>query len=128
MQRLIESLHLLAADADDQLAALPPFVAVADELALIFDDELRAAEPPAAIRDALADLDAMLDRMSDDRTLWAIEAVHGDLAWTSVRDRARALLRALGEEPRRCSAQRYVRSATRAVSRALHRRVGGPGR
>ena len=43
----------------------------------------------------------MLDRMSDDRTFWTFKAVLGDPAWASVRDRAHALLRALGEEPRR---------------------------
>jgi hypothetical protein len=82
MNRLIESLHLLAAPPAGQRTALPPFVAFADELALIFDDELRATDLDAllaSIRAALAQLDG---------------------AWANVREQARDLLRSLGEEPR----------------------------
>jgi hypothetical protein len=37
-EMLIESVQLLAADFDAQVAALPAFVVVADEVALTFDD------------------------------------------------------------------------------------------
>jgi hypothetical protein len=103
MQRLIESLHLLAADEADQRTALPPFVVVADELALIFDAELRGTdleELPAAIQAQVKQLDETLDDMSITPELWADESL-ARAEWAKVRDDARALLVALAEEPRR---------------------------
>jgi hypothetical protein len=69
--RLIEALRLLAAPSSEQRAALPPYVHIPEELALIFEDCALLADPEMGqirlndherewvqrVRDALARMD-----------------------------------------------------------------------
>ncbi len=99
MERTIEALKLLACGADVQIAALPAFVVVADEIALIFDDELRALDVDACgppIRVQLAAIEGRLSAMSDTKSLWTIDALRTASAWAEVRGAAAQILRMLG--------------------------------
>jgi hypothetical protein len=102
VDRLIEVLRLLAADADQQVAALPDFVVVTDELALLYGDEVLVAR--ARDRQALGStwaaveaLDATLDRMSEIKSLWNNEALVSAPEWARVRSESRAILSDLGK-------------------------------
>jgi hypothetical protein len=101
MERLIEALRLMACSADAQIAALPDFVVVADEVALLFDDEFRAVDLDACtsvVRDGLVTINRELSEMSKSKSpsLWTIEALRAASDWESLRTTAKAVLTALG--------------------------------
>ncbi len=100
-EELREALRLLAARFPDQVAALPDFVVVADEVALVFDDVYSALDPaelPAVVRDELRELDVRLAEMSEDPSseLWTTSALEHDPRWEWIRARARHALDLLG--------------------------------
>ena len=104
MDRLIEVLKLMACSADEQRAALPSFVAVADEIALLFSDELRLVEAHGVgsaldfeTRRQLRMLDGQLDQMSGKPAHWSREALESDPEWQRIRESAQAILSRLGQ-------------------------------
>lgn len=101
MERLIAVLTLLAADADQQIAALPDFVVVTDELALLFSDEVLVARPGASLMSAstwmaVEGLGASLTRMSAVPSLWNDGALRCAPEWARIRSDARSILVELG--------------------------------
>lgn len=104
MDRLIEVLKLMACSAGEQKAALPSFVAIADEIALLFGDELRLVEAHGATsaldfetRRQLRMLDGQLEQMSGKPEHWSNEALESDPEWQRIRESARAILSRLGK-------------------------------
>jgi hypothetical protein len=96
---MIEILKLIASSADEQQAALPDFVVVADEIALLFDDELRLIDTNACgpdVRAGLSSIDERLTGMSDDTSLWTPNALTSASEWAALRNAASRLLAALG--------------------------------
>ena len=116
--RMVDALRLLALPADTQVAALPSFVEVPDELALSFDEAYRALTVDgltgafsASQLTALAEIDRSLEEMSRpprgalawtpellELSAWTIDALYADERWGWLRRSARRLLRALGVE------------------------------
>jgi hypothetical protein len=99
LERLIEALKLVACSADAQIAALPEFVVIADEVALLFDEELRAVDLAACtpiVRERLASIDRSLSAMSETKSLWTIDALRTAPEWASLRSTAAEILSALG--------------------------------
>ena len=104
---LVDSLRLAALPADRQIEALPDFVHVPDEVALVFDDawalmpqleEAGLVSPEQ--RRAIEPLSDLYDEMSiagDRESLWTIEAMRSDARWDRSRERAREALDRLGE-------------------------------
>lgn len=109
LNRLIESVELLAADFDVQHGALPSFVLIPDEVALTFDSAMGGIEQ---IRDAglltseqieyLMSINAILDAMSDGghEAFWTSEAMKHDPTWNRLRILARKALRSLNQQIR----------------------------
>jgi hypothetical protein len=101
IETLFDALSLLAADADRQIAALPAFVVVTDELALLYDDQvrlhrMRAHGLPASEWAAVEALDATLLGMSSVPALWNNDALAQASEWAKVRAEARRILAELG--------------------------------
>ena len=96
---VVSALQLVAAEAGEQVAALPAFVHVPDEVALTFDDAM--ALVPHLLAAGLLDDAAVaqlvaLDTALQAITVWSVAALHDEAAWHDVRQRARALCRQLG--------------------------------
>ena len=121
-EQLMQSLQLVAADADVQIAALPEFVSIPDEIALIFDhcyqfaDQLLAAHllTPAQQKN-LNEIDALFSNMTDaldKKELWSIKGLMRDSRWATVRSQARATLASFGVLPAKpdVSWMKFVRS------------------
>jgi hypothetical protein len=111
LERVVDALRLAALPAEDQVAALPDFVHVPDEVALLYEDawvlvpQIREA---GLLTDdehaALARLDRHYGEMSDapDKdSLWTLEAMKHDDRWTKSRQLAVDALAALGRTPGR---------------------------
>ena len=104
IERLIIALRALAGPADAQLARFPEFVVKADELALDFADahllfaQCQQREFTRAQRDAVADVDRLLDQMSgpEHAELWSEQALREAPEWNMVRNAARHALHQLG--------------------------------
>jgi hypothetical protein len=106
---LVEALRLVAATPDEQIAALPTWVAVADEIALVYEDHylmvpalIEGGLITAGQEEPLKALDALFDQMTDaaDReAVWKVEAIYDDERWEKARELARAALQRLGEHP-----------------------------
>ena|SRR5688500_10769983 len=104
IERLIIALRALAGPAEAQLARFPEFVVKADELALDFADahllfaQCQQLEFTRAQRDAVADVDQLLDQMSgpERSALWTEQALREAPEWDSVRNAAKRALRQLG--------------------------------
>jgi hypothetical protein len=111
---LTSALQLLAADPDEQVAALPDFVHVPDELTLNFDDAMVLA--PRLRRAGLLD-DGATERLQELQSAlqaidrWDLDALREDPAWSNVRERARDVLAHLGlpRGPIDLSSGQYVR-------------------
>lgn len=107
-QRLVEAARLLAADYNDQVAALPTFDHVPDELLNEFGEAFLLARQaldaglltPHQFAIAL-DLDQACEALpvSEDYHE-ALAAVRNAQEWEALRVKARELLKALGEEVR----------------------------
>lgn len=104
--QLVETLRLLAADFETQVDALPRFVHIPDEIALLFGDEfLLAYQILAAGRltseqyAGLEEIDDFLDKISGHQHLeiWTLEALERRPEWQRIRSRARDILNMLGE-------------------------------
>jgi hypothetical protein len=106
MQRLIETLHLLANPPDVQRVALPDYVAVAEELALIFSDELATVKHILrplvgdSVYEQLLALESFFDRMSNRPEYWSVQALYDASEWATVRGAAKDILSQLGEHVR----------------------------
>jgi hypothetical protein len=106
---IVNALRLAALSAEDQAAALPEFVHVPDEVALIYDDAYVVVPQlceAGVITDnqaeALSELDRQFTEMSDahDRaTLWTREAMRVDKRWSEARRLATQALSLLGAAP-----------------------------
>ncbi len=119
MEMLIQSLQLLAADAEVQIHALPSFVHVPDEIALIFSDAYLLADDlvtAGLIHDyqeaELDSLDKLLDQISGDKALWTLHALRASRQWEEIRVLARGILDSLGQERQKPNLfwLRYIRS------------------
>jgi hypothetical protein len=107
LTKLIQSLHLVAADAESQIAVLPPFVCVADEVALTYCDSyllvnqiVEAGLLDRAFVPRLAAMEMQMSRMSgqEHTDLWTDKALRTRPEWESLRVQARAILADLGIE------------------------------
>jgi hypothetical protein len=103
VQQLMWAAQALAQPAEVQPTLFPPFVVVADELALEFYYWRQAAEGRSVgswsegQRSALATLDRLLDEMSGDRPeLWLDADCLLHPRWSEVRRLARSALSAFG--------------------------------
>jgi hypothetical protein len=101
---VIEALQLLAAEATEQIAAFPPFVAVADEIALTLHDALLllkqdadAAGLPESVLATIEEMDRSLDELSNqtESRFWSPEGLANDVRWHRLRLSARDLLKTL---------------------------------
>lgn len=109
LNRLIESVELLAAEFDVQRKALPAFVLVPDEVALTFDGAMATFDQ---IRDAglltstqielLNRIATILDTMSETghESFWTPDAMKYDPTWNKIRTLARKALRLLDQQVR----------------------------
>ena len=106
LEAVVDALRLAASPPAEQIEALPDFVHVPDEVALLYDDafglvpQIREAE---LIDDdqvqVLAELDRLFEEMSaaaDRDQLWTTEAMSGDVRWERSRQLAARALRELG--------------------------------
>jgi hypothetical protein len=107
LEMLIASLQLMAADVDDQIAALPWFVSVADEVAITFGEAyiLRGWIEDAELIDPglVPKLDAIEKQtvaMSGQAhpEFWTDEALRTFPEWQQLRVQAREILADLGIE------------------------------
>jgi hypothetical protein len=97
---LVSALQLLAADYDEQVAVLPDYVHVPDELALHFDDAMVLV--PQIQAGGLIDESAVraiegVDQALRDVPEWTLDALRTDPGGATVRHRAREVLDHLGE-------------------------------
>ena len=119
---LIDALALLAAPFKDQMAALPPEVMTADEVALVFDDAfatLARDELPPAVRDRLEAIDRRLMQMTTApaRDEWSLHGLEHDSSWQELRVQASDVLGALGVAGRRPSGDWTPYVSTRSRSK-----------
>jgi hypothetical protein len=102
LSSLRHALQRVALDARDQMAQFPPFVAVADELALDLNhwtDVCRACEyVEGEIVEQLVEIDALLAGMGGPKQAerWTPEGLASDHGWQRARDMARNALRVAG--------------------------------
>ena len=106
LEGLVDALRLAAVPSEKQLEALPDFVHVSDEIALLYDDAFRLAAQiqEAGLIDAdqveaLAELDRCFEEMLgavDKDRLWTVEAMGVDERWERSREIAANALAALG--------------------------------
>lgn len=120
----VDGVLLLGLDVEQQLASLPDFVPLADELALTFDDgyillpQLVEAGLVSAEAAALADeLSETFDAMGGEENYeayWTEQKVADSPEWAAIRSKARALLEMLGEtlRPPGLAGVTYVKGAT----------------
>jgi hypothetical protein len=104
VDNLVGALRLMASPYDAQVAALPPSVALPDEVGLLFEDAYRVLEAdllPVVVRPHLARiadrLQAMEERPRED--LWTADALRNAPDWEELRRDAMASLNAWGIEP-----------------------------
>lgn len=104
----MESLHLVAAGYETQVASLPSYVHIPDEIAITFGDCALSADQiqragliDQSTRNEIDALDGHLDRMSEDKSIWTMEALRGAAEWSDARELACNLLARLGQTPRK---------------------------
>lgn len=102
--QMTQALRLLAARAEVQVQALPTFVHVPDELSLIYGDIVllldrlhRNGILNEVLYLKLQELNAILDEMSNQESLWEIESLSNSREWQEVRMKARECLSLLNE-------------------------------
>ena len=108
VHQLHETLRLLALDARDQVAALPDYVVVSDELALNWDDCERSldwlveeGQISASMRnETLALISVALNENQESEAFWTPEALASAAGWLEVRRHAREALDRLHLEQR----------------------------
>lgn len=102
---IIESVKLVAAPHEIQIAALPKFVLVTDEIALTFGDAYLLVPQlvtsglidPIAAR-ALKDLDDWFDQMPQDGSVVDTKSLESHEFWKTARRLAATALNALGHQ------------------------------
>jgi len=104
-KQLVEGLRLVAAPWDQQTAAMPDFVLVADELGSTFYDgylllpqllKKKLVSENAGM--AISRVKEWFDQMPRDRTLTPVETLKTDESWERARELAREALNELDEE------------------------------
>lgn len=97
--QLVQSLQLLSADFSVQIDALPPFVEVADEIALIYhecvllsDQMLDAGLISKDQLDRVVNIDERLAEMSNEESYWTLEALQHNPEWDTIRTQAKKIL------------------------------------
>ena len=114
---LTDSVRLVAASADEQVAVLPSFVCVTDEIITCFSDAFllvpqlrRAGMIPDAADRSLTELDQYFEQMPRDEDLIDPKSLAADGFWAEARRLASRALRDLGVEkhPLRMSGTRWV--------------------
>jgi hypothetical protein len=98
---LVEAVRLLASPFPDQVEAFPPWVNVADEVALTFDDAFEALDrsaTPGSVLHELTVLDGLLRKMSRDplSANWLPVGLEDGESWAAVRGVALRALREMG--------------------------------
>ena len=102
---IVQSLKLLAANFEDQVISLPNYVHCTDEIALIFDDAFRFL--PLLKQENLISnevyrniikLNDLLDKMSNDKTLWNLLSLKSDQSWINIRIMSRSILEMMNEQ------------------------------
>lgn len=103
-QPLAEALRLLAASAEDQRRALPAWVAMPDEVALVFQDAVAVLDPRGfsteewhAVQEVLVKVNDLWDR--DDPHDWSDTALEESESWARLRRAARDAMSKLGLSP-----------------------------
>jgi hypothetical protein len=81
--------------------ALPTFVVHADEIALDYDDAFQCIAKeeslvPNEVMHVLREIDALFEKMSDDKSMWTIERLRDDETWEKSRSLARLALKSWG--------------------------------
>ena len=109
LRQLVDALRLVALPADEQVAALPPFVHVPDEIVLYYDDAFQRLpgvlevgvlrEDQAEPLRALDELFAEMTDAPDKAWVWTLPAVENDQRWARTRTLAVAALTAVGAVP-----------------------------
>lgn len=93
LDKVIQSLQLLAADYEQQVSALPDFVHVTDEIASTFeetyalvDDLVNEGLITSEQRAGLRRMDALLESMSgEEKGFWNLESLRTAEQWKQVR-------------------------------------------
>lgn len=103
LDRLIQAIQLLAGDYETQVKAFPEFVHIPDELALIYDECMLFAADLAHSKliserylEQLQMINQFINQMSNDPSLWTLEALKYRSEWSRLRVLARELLSLLG--------------------------------
>lgn len=101
--QLVESLQLLSADYSTQVDALPKFVVVPDEIALIFHEcvlLLDQISEASFLREEdvrqLVEIDDKFNEMSTEADFWSLESLRYHPEWNKIRMIAKEILRSLG--------------------------------
>jgi hypothetical protein len=100
LDKVIQSLQLLAAEHEQQVSALPSFVHVTDEIALTFeetyalvDDLVNEGLITPEQRAGLRRMDETLDSMSgEEKGFWNLESLRTAKQWKQVRLLAEEIL------------------------------------
>jgi len=102
-EQLIWALRWVAADPEAAIAAAGTNVVIADEIALGLDAVIQTGRATRrlapSIRAAIGEIDAIFGQMSrrEHAQFWTAEAIRSDSRWAQQRERARRVLKQLGE-------------------------------
>ena len=105
----LNGLGFVASTPDQQKEALPPFVNIADEVALAFDDVFTLSQQlyenkilSAKIMASLQELDRLFDAMLTEKKDWTFGCMLHSEKWEATRNIAKDILSELGikEEPK----------------------------
>ena len=107
LDQLIESLKLVAADAETQIGLLPEWVHIPDEIALtfgesyiLFDQVIDAGLVDEKQAELIHHLDRKFEEMSGPvhHEFWTLDAMRTHPKWEEFRELAAAALQKLGQE------------------------------
>jgi hypothetical protein len=101
--QLVESIQLLAADYSTQVDALPKYVVVPDEIALIYhecvlllDQISEAGFLKEEVARQIVELDDKFNKMNLEANFWSLESLQRHPEWNKIRMVAKNILRSLG--------------------------------
>ncbi|MDR1203748.1 MAG: hypothetical protein LBL58_19235 [Tannerellaceae bacterium] len=101
---LIQILRLIASTPNVQIASFPQFVNVADEIALSYNDiyllvPLLKKEGliSPVVYGILTQMDELFDIMSQNKSIWNVDALENDKYWQKSRFLALSILKELNE-------------------------------
>ena len=110
LERLVQSIRLLASDYETQIRSFPSFVHIPDELALTYNDCFLLVDQMAKAGllnerqlARLKELDGALEQMSEKESeeLWTLDALKKSSEWQDIRLIASELLVLLGRKKQR---------------------------